>query len=167
MKKIIVTAVLLISVLSLLCSCSGGSGGSAQTTAPEKKDVSLSAIMTKIEGSFTFSEDMYDITSAEQLANRYYFDSSDVKSFAAKINGSGVQCDEIVMIEASDAEALARVKGRLEDRLSDVCAQMNNYLPDQYEIASKCKVETFGNYATLFISSDAAAITELFKSEIA
>ncbi|MBR5774600.1 MAG: DUF4358 domain-containing protein, partial [Clostridia bacterium] len=127
--------------------------------------VDLKQVMTEIETSVTLPENMDDITNADLLLQYYGIDVADVKSFAVKINGTGIKCDEIVMIEATDADALGRIKTCLENRLDDVKNQMNNYLPDEYKIAAACKAETVGNYATLFISADAKTMTDIFNSK--
>ena len=108
---------------------------------------------------------MDDITNSELLLDYYGINAEDVKSFAVKFNGTGIKCDEIIMIEAASDEALEKISTALNNRLEDVKNQMNNYLPDEYEIASKCKVETVGNYVVLFISPDAQRMTEIFKSK--
>ena len=162
MKKIICALMVLVAMLSL-CAC-------GTTTTTTDKDVSnvkldLKQIMSEIESSITLPENMDDITNSDLLLQYYGIDAADVKSFAAKINGTGIKCDEIVMIEAVSAEALDRIKTCLENRLDDVKNQMNNYLPDEYKIASACKVEVVGNYVTLFISADAKGMTDLFNSK--
>lgn len=160
MKKIICALMVLVALLSL-CACS------TTTTNNDVSDVKLdlTQIMSEIESSITLPENMDDITNSDLLLQYYGIDAADVKSFAAKINGTGIKCDEIVMIEAVSAEALERIKTCLENRLDDIKNQMNNYLPDEYKIASACKVEVVGNYVTLFISADAKSITDLFNSK--
>lgn len=155
--------VMILSMLVVFCAC--GSGDTTTTTAPTNVNVDLKAVMTEIETSVTLPENMDDITTTDLLLQYYGIKAEDVKQFAVKINGTGIQCDEIVMIEAVDADALARIKTSLQNRLDDVKNQMNNYLPDQYQIAAACKVETKGNYAVLFISSDADRMTEIFNSK--
>lgn len=162
MKKII-CLLMALSLLFALCACTGDNTDTAATTKNVQLD--LAQIMTEIESSVTLPDNMDDITNADLLLQYYGIDAKDVKSFAVKINGTGIKCDEIVMIEAVDADALGRIKTCLENRLEDVKNQMNNYLPDEYKIAAACKVETVGNYATLFISPDAKSMTDLFNSK--
>ncbi len=160
MKRIICVAMTLMLLLAL-CACD--TVKTSQTAKDVKLD--LSQIMTEIESSVALPENMDDITNSELLLDYYGINSEDVKSFAVKFNGTGIKCDEIIMIEAADDEALEKISTALNNRLEDVKNQMNNYLPDEYEIASKCKVETVGNYVVLFISPDAQRMTEIFKSK--
>lgn len=163
MKKII-CALMAFALLFSLCACSGGDNADTTTTA-KNVEINLTEIMTEIESTVTLPDNMDDITNSDLLLQYYGIDAADVKSFAVKINGTGIKCDEIVMIEAADADALGRIKTCLENRLEDVKSQMDNYLPDEYKIASACSVQTVGNYATLFISPDAKAMTDLFNSK--
>jgi len=161
MKKII--CLIMVSMLLFsLCAC----GGNTDTTTTTKNvQLDLAQIMTEIESAVTLPENMDDITNSDLLLQYYGIEADDVKSFAVKINGTGIKCDEVVMIEAVDADALGRIKTCLENRLDDVKNQMNNYLPDEYRIAAACSVRTVGNYATLFISPDANTMTDIFNSK--
>ena len=150
-----------LMLLFALCAC--GTVATNQDVKDVKLD--LGQIMTEIESSVTLPENMDDITNSELLLDYYGINAEDVKSFAVKFNGTGIKCDEIIMIEAASDEALEKISTALNNRLEDVKNQMNNYLPDEYEIASKCKVETAGNYVVLFISPDAQRMTEIFKSK--
>ncbi|MBR5273256.1 MAG: DUF4358 domain-containing protein [Clostridia bacterium] len=163
MKKIFCT-LMILSLLLVFCACAGN-GDTTTTTSNVNANVDLKAVMTEIEGAVTLPENMDDITATDLLMQYYGIKEQDVKQFAVKINGTGIQCDEIVMVEATDADALERIKTSLNNRLEDVKNQMNNYLPDQYQIAAACKVETKGNYVTLFISSDATRMAEIFGSK--
>ena len=163
MKRIF-CALMIFALMFALCAC-GGSGDTTTTTADTNVSIDLEAVMTEISSTITMPENMDDITSADLLLQYYGIKAEDVKQFAVKINGTGIKCDEIVMIEAVDADALGRIKSCLDNRLDDVKNQMNNYLPDQYQIAAACKVETRGNYVTLFISSSASRMTEIFNSK--
>ena len=162
MKKII--CLLMVSML-LFAMCACGGGNTDTTTTTKNVQLDLKQIMTEIESTVTLPENMDDITNADLLLQYYGIDAKDVKSFAVKINGTGIKCDEIVMIEAVDSDALGRIKTCLENRLEDVKNQMNNYLPDEYKIAAACSVRTVGNYATLFISHDANTMTDIFNSK--
>lgn len=160
MKRIICVAMTLM-ILFALCAC-----GTVTTNQDVKNvQVDLSQVMTEIESGVTLPENMDDITNPELLFDIYGLDQADFKSFAIKRNGTGIKCDEIVMIEAASEGTIEKIKTALENRLDDVKNQMNNYLPDEYEVASKCKVEVVGNYVILFISPDAQRMTEIFKSK--
>lgn len=162
MMKKIVCLIMVSMLLFSLCAC----GDNADTTTTAKNvQLDLTQIMTEIESSVTLPENMDDITNSDLLLQYYGIEAKDVKSFAVKINGTGIKCDEIVMIKAVDADALGRIKTCLENRLEDVKSQMNNYLPDEYKIAAACSVQTVGNYATLFISPDAKSMTDIFNSK--
>ena len=68
--------------------------------------------------------------------NKYYsIDTNDVVSFAAEIDTSGL--DEIVLVQAKDAEAAARVEEKLQARYDSRSKEIASYSPENYEIMKK------------------------------
>jgi hypothetical protein len=68
------------------------------------------------------------------------------------------------MIKASSKEAVARISASLENRIDEVKTQSENYDPENYALAQKCKVQTRGLYVTMFLSPSFDQMTEMFNS---
>ncbi|HIR04324.1 MAG: DUF4358 domain-containing protein [Acutalibacteraceae bacterium] len=130
----------------------------------EEKRISLEDVMAKIALTYDLPDEMVQIQSEEDLMNYYGIASGDVLQYQAQINGSGVEQDEIVMIQAKDSGAKAVVEAKLNERYQSKLSSTKNYLPDQYNMLKKCKVQTSGNYICMFLSKDAEGMTNIYNS---
>lgn len=146
--------VLAVGMLLALSACGGGE---------EEADVDLTAVMDEIAGTYDMPE-MMTVNTADSLTSFYGIDPADVDSFAVQICSTGIDADEIVLIRAVDEEAATRTEEKLEDRYQSKLNQMQNYLPEQYEVIAACSVETSGTYVSMIISPDAESMTELYHS---
>lgn len=137
---------------------------SACGSSKEKEaDVDLSAVMDEITSEYDLP-DMMSVSTDENLTSFYGIDPEDVESYAIQICSTGIDADEIVLIRAVDTDAAARVEEQLEERYESKLSQMEDYLPEQYDIIKECSVETNGTYVSMIISPDAEAMTELYNS---
>ncbi len=158
---IILTLALLLSFVS--CSAPSDNGN---TDAPDTDDTpfapNLSALRDKMIADFS-SEDAIPFES-DVLLDLYGIATDDVAESACYMTMDGVFPQEIIMIKATDEEALARISDALETRIADVKLQSESYDPENYALAQKCKVTTRGLYATMFLSPHFDEMTEAFNS---
>lgn len=152
MKKFTLSFMSLLMVLCLLAGC-------GVATA----NVNLTDVMTKISTDVTLPE-MTAITDIAQLKTKYGIEEKDVKQFVVKINATGVDQDEIIMIEATSGDSAKTVAAQLQKRLDSKASQAKDYLPDQYEFISKSKVNTDGNYVSMFVSAQQDKMLEIYSS---
>ena len=82
------------ALLILLAAC-----GSAPA-----KNVDLPALMAKLPLAQEDRDEMMELDAAD-LMTYYGIAEADVKQFAALMHTSGIDCDEIVLIEAADSAA--------------------------------------------------------------
>lgn len=134
-------------LLLMLCAC-------GQQPA---KTADLNAVMADLEKTYGL-DDMMTLT-ADDMLELYGIQEADVKQFAARLPMESLRADEVVLIEATDAQAAERVKEQLEARYQAKLNETRNYLVDEYEKISACKVTANGNYVTLIVSKDAEAMT--------
>jgi len=154
MKKIL-SAILLVAMLLTLTAC-GGEQKPAQT-----KTVSLPDVLAK----FTFDGDMLAL-DATNLLDLYGIAEADMKQYAATVNSSGIDCDEVILIEAVDAAAAARVKEMLDARYQAKLAETENYLPDEYAIIKECSVTADGNFVAMIVAPGAADMVKVYSEAI-
>ncbi len=153
MKKVL--CAILALMLALLCACG----------EQPAKEVVLSDVMSQISAAYGLEEDMLELMDTD-LMELYGIDSADVKQFAAKIRMESIQADEIVLIEAVDAKAAERVKGKLEGRLQSKLNETRDYLPDEFAKVEKCKVMQHGNYVSLIVCADAEKAVETYEKAL-
>lgn len=150
MKKI--TALLLALSLLLLVGCSGGAA----------KTADLAAVKTSLEGQFDLTGMM--ALSEDDLLDMFGIKMDDVKQYVALVAKTSTSADEILLFEAKDADAAARVREKVDNRYQAKLNEAKDYLPDEYAKIKACKVEASGNFISLIVSSDAEAMTKLYQA---
>lgn len=146
MKRIL-SVFLLVLVVSALCGAALADGS-----------VDLAAVLAEFNlGDEMMELDMFD------LVDIYYFNAEDMKQAAAAVHTSGLNCDEIILIEAVDADAAANVKMILDARYEAKLNETENYLPDEYAIIKQCSVIADGNYVAMIVAPNAAELVEIYE----
>ena len=151
--KRIFAAVLVLALALSLAACGGGK--------KEAASVDLAAVLAQ----FKLGEEMMTLTPAD-LAQLYYIDEADMKQSAAAMHTSGINCDEIILIEAVDAEAAGRVKSALDTRYQAKLNEMRDYLPDQYAIIESCQVTQNGNFVAMIVAPNASELTDIYNKSL-
>ena len=111
---------------------------------------------------FSFDGEMLAL-DANDLLDLYGVNSADVKQFAAAVNTSGIDCDEVVLVEAVNADAAARVKTALDNRYQAKLNETENYLPDEYAVIKTCSVTMDGNYVAMIVAPNAEELTKIYR----
>lgn len=156
MKKLMTLAMMLILTLTMAaCSQNGDAGKSA--------DLPKTLETMKTEVGF---DDVVELDK-DGLKTNYGIDGEDVKQFAALVDASGIKCEEVVLIEAKDADAAKTVKEQLDKRMESKLAQNKDYLPEQYAIIKKCSVEQNGNYVSMIVGEQHEKLTEIYHNAFA
>ena len=154
MKKRICIA-LTVALFALLAAC----GGIAETA--ETAPVSLAEVMD----SFQLDEEMIRL-EGEDLTDVYGIALEDVAQFAAAVNGSGIKADEIVLVEAVDEDAAARVKELLDERYQSKLNELENYLPEEYAVVEACSVDINGKFVSMIVSPNAGDLVTRFNEAV-
>jgi len=68
-----------------------------------------------------------------------------------------LMADEIVLIEAMDAQAAGRVKEKLEGRYQSKLNETRDYLPDEFAKIENSKVSVNGNFVAMIVLGEAEA----------
>lgn len=146
----------LMTALVLALTLAACSQGNADKTADLPK--TLETMKEQVEFS-----DVMELDEAG-LKTNYGIEADDVKQFAALVDTSGIKCEEVVLIEATDADAAKTVKEQLEKRMESKLAQNKDYLPEQYAIIEKCSVEQSGNYVSMIVGQEHEKLTEIYHN---
>ena len=152
MMKKLLCAALMLAVLTL-CACGA-------TTA---KTVDMTAVMP-VMMEYTYAKDEMLMLTEDDLLELYGIEAADVKQFAAAIGLNSLKADEIVLLEAVDAEAAKRVKEMLDNRYQSKLNETRNYLPEEFAKIEKCKVSMEGNFVSLIVVSDVEGAEAAYKA---
>ena len=149
MKRALAIALLFAMTLTL-AACGG-----------KAKSADLTAVMAE----FKLGDEMMTLELSD-LTDIYGIDAADVKQCAAAMHSSGVNCDEIILIEAVDSAAAGRVKAILDARYQAKLNETKDYLPDEYAIIQQCSVTARGNYVAMIVAPNAAELTAIYDKSV-
>ncbi|MGN0491136.1 DUF4358 domain-containing protein [Ruminococcus sp.] len=151
MKKVISIVSAFVLCLAIFTGCGA-------------KEVKLSEVMDKINSDFSLS--LQKLESADELNTYYSIDTADVKQFAAEIDPNNNAPVEIVLIEAVDADAAARVESALTTRYNAIYSQYSSYTPEQLDMVKACKVTKDGNFVSMIVADKGSEMLDVFYSYV-
>ena len=144
MKRMIAFCLLLTLALGMV-ACGGKT----------EKNVDLDALYA------TFQETMPEMILLEDASlrlNLLGIQDSDCEQVITAICADGLRTDEVWLIKAKDAAALARIQELAENRLYAKGAESITYSPEQYAVVQKAETVTEGMYFFLLVSPAVEAL---------
>lgn len=128
-------------------------------------DVSITDLAAKVEGAMGELPGMMEL-DAETMNFLYGIDANLLEGFVAKLPMMNVHATELFVAQVKDGN-MDTVKAAIDKRLSDLSAQWEHYLADQYELVKNAKVVTVGNYVLMCIGHEAEAAANAFTGALA
>lgn len=127
-------------------------------------DVDIAALYENIcsEVSLILPVEMED----DFLENYYGIDLSLIDSYVCSMSEEATSAETIFIVKLNDekdSEAISECVSMVRD---DKEVEMEDYLPDQYEIVEKSSVEANGKYVWLVISENADSINSIIEDAI-
>ena len=162
MKKIVSLLMVILMAVSF-AACSSGSDKADNDN--QAVTVDLAAVKAQMMSELS-PADPIDL-QADSLLNLYGIAAEDTVSVACYTTMGGAFPEEVIMIEAKDADALSRIEEKMNSRVSEVKVQSQNYDAENYAIAQKCEVQKNGNYIAMFLSPEYDALVKIFNSYFA
>lgn len=147
----ILTALVAVSA----CACSGNSGS----------EPAVADIAKAITDKYPLSEAMTQVQGEDKIKNVYGIEPSDYSDIIAYVNNSGVEQDELVIVKAASQDKVDAIKEKLNNKITAKLNQTKNYLPEQYEMISKCEVADKGSYVRMIISPNADDMAGIFNAQ--
>ena len=133
MKKVFLAVISAMIIALCMCSCGNSGSGTASTAA---KEINLSEVISTINSGSPNKMEL--IESVDDLNKYYSISKEDVKSFGAEIDKSGI--DEVVIVEAVDADAASRIQAKLQQRYNSKKQQGASYSPEDLQIIKNCSI---------------------------
>lgn len=151
MKKIITMFFAVIVCLAVFAGCGS-------------KDVKLDDVISDINSTYSLS--LKTIETSDDLNKYYGIEPDSVKQFAAEIDSNNNAPVEIVLVEAVDSDAAAKIETALAARYNSILSQYASYTPDKLDMVKSCEVTKDGNFVSLIVAENADAMLEDFKKSI-
>lgn len=150
MKK---TVILLLAVLMLagLCAC-----GEDSPAAPDMQE--RFEALQQVEGT---PEMM--VVPPERCDFLFGIVQEDCAQQVVAICQDSLRADEYWLIEAVDSAAADRIEALAKTRLEQKAAELESYLPEQFEVVQQAQLLRQGNCVILLVSPQAEALAKLFS----
>ena len=144
-----------VIVLLLALLCLAGCGQSA-AEAPD---------FQAVYDSMTAVADMPDMVVVPNDKGEFLFGIApgDCKQEIVAICQDSLLADELWLIEATDQEAADRIEALAQNRVQQKAAELENYLPEQYQVVQQAQLSREGNCVVLLVSPLAKELAKLLK----
>lgn len=152
MKRMFLLLLILAASLFLWTGCAKSS----------PKEANLASVMEAMKQKITNTQ-MMDLSSKD-LKTNLGIEEKDVKQFAAYVDSTGTKGDEILLFEGTDSSAADRIEKELNDRYRQKETEMKDYLPEEYAMLQKCKVEREGNFAAMIVSPQQEELEQIYHN---
>lgn len=103
---------------------------------------------------------------ANYIANYYGIDASQLDGYVFAMAEDVTKADTVAILKAKDAASVATLAGQLSAVQQQKAQELQDYMPEQYQIVAASSVKTAGDYVYLVMSSNAAAIEQTIASSI-
>lgn len=144
-----------VIVLLLALLCLAGCGQPA-AEAPD---------FQAVYDSMTAVADMPDMVVVPNDKGEFLFGIApgDCRQEIVAICQDSLLADELWLIEATDKEAADRIEALAQNRLQQKAAELENYLPEQYQVVQQAQLSREGNCVVLLVSPLAKELAKLLK----
>lgn len=132
--------------------------------APETTGGTVNDIYSEIEGAVSLYSPV--IMPDSFISNYYGIDVSALDEYVFAMSEEATSAETIVIMKVKSEDSLDAVKTALQTVIDEKKAEMENYLPEQFEIVKNSSVQVKGNYVYLVISEQAGTISEMIEAGI-
>lgn len=102
----------------------------------------------------------------DYISNYYGLDTELLDEYLFTNAEEIIYADTIILLKAKDESSVSELQELLETIIMQKKLELENYLPEQFKIVEKSKVETSGTYLYLVISEEREVILEVIEKYI-
>lgn len=100
------------------------------------------------------------------ISNYYGIDPEKLEEYIFVMSEEATSAETIVIMKVKDEGDVEKISGALQVVVDEKRGEMENYLPEQFEIVDKSSVKTKGNYVYLVISESQDTIVSMIEEGI-
>lgn len=135
-----------------------------ETTAPQSTGKSVKDIYGEITQKVALNSPM--VVPDDYISNYYGIDVGSLDEYVFSMSEAAISAETVAILKAKDAGSTAGLSAALQTVIDQKKSEMENYLPDQFQIVDKSSVRVNGNYVYLVISDQADAINQIIQAGI-
>ncbi len=164
-RKILIT----IGIVGLLLAGCSSKGNNQMSTVPGEEQITKEEkALTEIYDEITENVELPKmvVLNDNYIANYFAIELSGLEEYVFTNAEEVIYADTIIIIKAkpdTDKEALQEA---LETMIEHKKAELENYLPEQFKIVEKSKVQVSGDYIYLVISEKEADINAIIEKYV-
>lgn len=140
---------------------STGDEGNAGGEVTSETAKSCEEIYEEIAASVELQSPM---TVPEAFVANYGIDFSAIDDYIFAMSEMSTSVETVAIFKSGDAASRENITAALEMFADGKRAEMENYLPEQFDIVDRSSVKTSGDYVYLVISENAEAIEEIIAA---
>lgn len=100
----------------------------------------------------------------EFISNYYGIDTAVLEEYVFSMSEDAAQAETIILMKVKNTEDLEAFAECLQTIVDEKKNEMENYIPEQFAIVEKSKVQTKDPYIWLIISENADEITDVIEN---
>lgn len=100
------------------------------------------------------------------ISNYYGIDPEKLEEYIFVMSEEATSAETIVIMKVKDEGDVEKISGALQVVVDEKRGEMENYLPEQFEIVDKSSVKSKGNYVYLVISESQDTIVQMIEEEL-
>ncbi len=100
------------------------------------------------------------------ISNYYGINPDKLEEYVFVMSEEATSAETVAIMKVKEEGDVESIKAALQVLVDEKRGEMEDYLPDQFEIVDKSEVKTKGNYVYLVISEQADAITKIIENGI-
>lgn len=163
----------MLCVLAVGAVLLGGCGQEkeAPETEGEQNEVEETVNARPVKDIYADIEQAVELHSPVEMAdsfisNYYGIDPKKLEEYVFVMSEEATSAETIVIMKVKDEGDVEKISGALQVVVDEKRGEMENYLPEQFEIVDKSSVKTKGNYVYLVISESQDAIIQMIEEGI-
>ena len=98
------------------------------------------------------------------ILNYYGIDTAGLEEYVFSMSEDAAQAETVILMKVNDPEDLETFADCLQTIVDDKKSEMEDYIPEQFAIVEKSRVQTRDSYLWLVISDNADEITDIIES---
>ena len=139
--------------------CTGCSDKAAQTASTANQTDAAAQTDT------TSAKSIQEVCLDDDFISNYYgIDAASLEEYVFSMSEDAAQAETIIIMKVKNTDDLENLAASLQTVVDEKKNEMENYIPEQFAIVEKSKVQTKDNYIWLVISDNADAVTDIIES---
>lgn len=134
----------------------------SEPSAGNEQAKSIDAVYQEIEQAVSLQSPQ--CMDDDFISNYYGIDAASLEEYVFSMSEDAAQAETIIIMKVKNADDLPGLAESLQTVVDEKKNEMENYIPEQFAIVEKSKVQTKDNYVWLVISDNADAIADIIES---